>query len=191
MKNSTRSHKASSPTGREELLNTLKSRFERNTKRHKGIEWAIVQARLESNGEKFESLSEMERTGGEPDVIGHDRKTGEFIFVDCSPETPPGRVSVCYDREGWESRKEHRPKTNAVDMAAAMGAALLTEDDYLDLQRLGEFDGKTSSWIRTPTEIRDLGGALYCERRYGRIFAGHNGAQSYYKARGFRAVLRV
>lgn len=183
--------KALAPTQREELLGKLKVRFEKNMSRHQGIEWAKVQAKLDANPEKLWSLSEMESTGGEPDVVGHDKKTGEYIFFDCSPETPKGRVSVCYDREGWESRKEHRPKTTAMDMAAIMGVELLTEEQYLELQTLGEFDTKTSSWVRTPAEIRELGGALYCERRYGRVFVGHNGAQSYYAVRGFRGWLRI
>ena len=180
-----------SPKEREELLKALKARFEQNMNRHKGLEWAKVQAKLETNAEKLRSLSEMEKTGGEPDVVGHDKKTGEYHFFDCSPETPKGRVSVCYDREGLESRKEHKPKTTAIDMATAMGVELLTEEQYQDLQTLGEFDKKTSSWVKTPPEIRKLGGALYYERRYGRIFAGHNGAQSYYAVRGFRGWLRV
>ena len=150
-----------------------------------------MQARLEASAEKLWSLHEMERTGGEPDVVGQDKKTGEYIFFDCSTETPKGRVSVCYDREGWESRKEHRPKTTAMDMAAAMGVELLAEEEYFELQKLGEFDRKTSSWMKTPADIRELGGALYGERRYSRIFVGHNGAQSYYAARGFRGWLRV
>ena len=176
---------------REELLKVLKARFEKNTNRHKGIDWANVQARLEASATKLWSLNEMEKTGGEPDVVGQDKKSGECIFFDCSPETPKGRVSVCYDREGWESRKEHRPKNTAMDMATAMGVELLTEEQYLELQKLGEFDLKTSSWVKTPVEMRELGGALYCDRRYGRVFVGHNGAQSYYAARGFRGVLRV
>jgi len=176
---------------RDDLLKTLKTRFEKNMFRHKGIEWSKVQARLEANPEKLWSLGEMERTGGEPDVVAHDKKTGEYIFFDCSPETPRTRVSVCYDREGWESRKEHRPKTTAVDMATAMGVELLTEEEYVELQKLGDFDTKTSSWVKTPADIRKLGGALYCDRRYGRIFVGHNGAQSYYAARGFRGSLRI
>ena len=180
-----------SPTEREELLETLKTRFEKKPDRHKGVAWTQVQARLEMNPEKLWSLGEMEKTGGEPDWVGLDKKTGEYLFFDCSQETPKGRVSVCYDRKGWESRKEHRPKTNAVDMAAAMGIELLTEDQYGELQKLGEFDLKTSSWLSTPTEIRKLGGALYGERRYDRIFVGHNGAQSYYGVRAFRGVLRV
>jgi hypothetical protein len=183
--------KALSPKQKKELLGTLKARFGNNLNRHIGLDWAKVQARLEAYGEKLWSLFEMERTGGEPDVVGHDKKSGEYFFFDCSAETPKGRVSVCYDREGLESRKEHRPKTSATDMAAAMGIELLTESEYFDLQNLGEFDTKTSSWVWTPPEIRKLGGALYCDRRYGRIFVGHNGAQSYYAARGFRGSLRV
>ena len=189
--NNTNSKKEFSPKQREELLNTLRARFAKNMNRHKGLEWAKVQARLEANAEKLWSLHEMERTGGQSDVVGHDKKTGEYIFFDCSPETPKGRTSVCYDREGWESRKEHRPKTTAMDMAAAMGVELLTEEQYLGLQKLGEFDTKTSSWVKTPADIRKLGGALYCDRRYGRVFVGHNGAQSYYAARAFRGWLRV
>ena len=180
-----------SPKEREELLKTLKARFEKNPGRHKGVEWAKVQARLEANAEKLWSLHEMEKTGGEPDVVARDSKTGEYLFFDCSPESPKGRTSVCYDREGWESRKEHRPKTTAIDMAAAMGIELLMEDEYQELQQLGNFDMKTSSWVKTPTDIRELGGALYCDRRYGRVFTGHNGAQSYYSARAFRGALRV
>ena len=176
---------------REELLNALKDRFEKNLSRHKGLDWAKTQARLEANPEKLWSLHEMERTGGEPDVVSQDKKSGEFVFFDCSAETPKDRTSVCYDREGLESRKEHRPKTTAMDMAAAMGIELLTEEEYLALQKLGEFDTKTSSWVKTPADIRKLSGALYCERRYGRVFVGHNGAQSYYAARGFRGWLRV
>jgi hypothetical protein len=169
----------------------LKDRFEKNMNRHKGLEWAKVQAKLEANLDKLWSLSEMERTGGEPDVVGHDKKMGEFLFYDCSAETPNGRVSVCYDREGLESRKEHRPANTAMDMAAAMGIEPLTEEEYFALQKLGEFDKKTSSWVKTPAEIRSLGGALFCDRRYGRVFTGHNGAQSYYSARAFRASLRI
>ena len=180
-----------SPGQREELLRELKARFEKNMNRHKGLEWPKVQAKLDANTEKLWSLHEMERTGGEPDVVGHDKKTGEYVFYDCSLETPEGRTSVCYDREGWESRKEHRPKTTAMDMAAAMGIELLTEEQYLELQKLGDFDTKTSSWVKTPSDIRKLGGALYCDRRYGRVFVGHNGAQSYYAARAFRGSLRV
>jgi len=180
-----------SPKQRAELLKALKTRFEKNIHRHKGFEWAKVQAKLEANVKKLWSLNEMERTGGEPDVVGHDKKTGEYIFFDCSAETPRDRTSVCYDREGLESRKEHRPKTTAMDMAAAMGIELLTEEEYLELQKLGDFDTKTSSWVKTPADIRKLGGALYCDRRYGRVFVGHNGAQSYYAARAFRGSLRV
>jgi hypothetical protein len=183
--------KEMSPKQREELLSALKARFEKNLNRHKGLEWAKVQARLQTNAEKLWSLNEMERTGGEPDVVGQDKKTGEYIFWDCSAETPKGRVSVCYDREGWLSRKEARPKTTAMDLANEMGVELLTEAEYLELQKLGDFDLKTSSWVKTPAEIRDLGGALYCDRRYGRVFVGHNGAQSYYAARAFRGSLRI
>jgi hypothetical protein len=180
-----------SPKQREELFQGLKDRFEKNMDRHKDLDWAKVQAKLKANPEKLWSLNEMERTGGEPDVVGHDKKTGEYIFFDCSAETPKDRVSVCYDREGWQSRKEHRPKTTAVDMATEMGIELLTEEEYFELQRLGDFDTKTSSWVKTPNEIRKLGGALYCEKSYGRVFTGHNGAQSYYRVRGFRGSLRV
>jgi len=176
---------------REELLRALKTRFEKNLNRHKGLDWAKVQSRLEANANKLWSLNEMESTGGEPDVVGQDTKSGEYIFFDCSAETPKGRVSVCYDREGLESRKEHKPKNTAMDMAAAMGIELLTEEEYFELQKLGEFDTKTSSWVKTPANIRELGGALYCDRRYGRVFVGHNGAQSYYAARAFRGLLRV
>ncbi len=158
--------------------------------RHKGLEWAEVRARLEANAKKLWSLNQMESTGGEPDVVGH-YKTGELVFYDCSPESPKGRTSVCYDREGLESRKEHRPENTAMDMAAAMGIELLTEEQYLELQKLGEFDTKTSSWVKTPADIRKLGGALYGDRRYGRVFVGHNGAQSYYSARAFRGWLKV
>jgi hypothetical protein len=179
------------PAQREELLGTLKARFEKNPNRHKSLAWADVEARLEANPAKLWSLGEMESTGGEPDVVGHDKKTGEYVFFDCSPETPKPRVSVCYDREGWESRKEHRPKTTAIDMATDMGVELLTEEQYEELQKLGEFDQKTSSWVLTPDDIRELGGALYCERRYSRVFVGHNGAQSYYNSRGFRGVLKI
>ena len=189
MSNSNKKHL--SPKQREELLKALKARFEKHLSRHKGLEWAKVQAKLEAKAEKLWSLHEMERTGGEPDVVGHDKKSGEYIFFDCSTETPKDRVSVCYDREGWLSRKEARPKTTAMDMAAATGIDLLTEEEYLELQKLGEFDTKTSSWVKTPADIRELGGALYCDRRYGRVFVGHNGAQSYYAARAFRGVLRV
>jgi len=191
MKNSPSNKQELSPKQREELLKALKARFEKNLNRHKGLDWTKVQARLEANPEKLWSLNEMESTDGEPDIVGQDKKSGEYIFFDCSAETPKGRVSVCYDREGWESRKEHRPKNTAMDMAAAMGIELLTEEQYLELQKLGEFDLKTSSWVNTPADMRKLGGALYCDRRYGRVFVGHNGAQSYYAARAFRGVLRV
>ena len=176
---------------RGELLRALKVRFEKNLNRHQGLEWTKVQSRLEASAEKLWSLQEMESTGGEPDVVGQDKRSGEFIFFDCSPETPKGRVSVCYDREGLESRKEHKPKTTAMDMAAVMGVEILTAEQYFELQKLGGFDLKTSSWVKTPANIRKLGGALYCERRYDRIFVGHNGAQSYYAVRGFRGSLRV
>jgi Protein of unknown function (DUF4256) len=176
---------------REELLGTLRARFDKHMKRHPGLEWAKVNARLEASPDKLASLYEMEATGGEPDVVGHDKKTGEYLICDCSPETPKGRVSICYDRKGLESRKEHKPKTTAMDMAAEMGIELLSEEQYHALQRLGEFDSKTSSWVKTPADIRKHGGALYCERRYNRIFVGHNGAQSYYAVRGFRGELRV
>ena len=175
----------------DELLEVLKARFEANPARHVGIAWAKVEARLMEHPEKLWSLREMEDTGGEPDVVGHDKKTGEYWFFDCSPETPKGRVSVCFDREGWESRKEHRPKDNAVDMAAAMGIEILNEEQYRALQELGEFDLKTSSWVKTPADIRKLGGALFCDRRFGHVFLYHNGAQSYYSARAFRGCLKV
>ena len=180
-----------SPKEREELLEALKARFEKNMKRHNGLEWAKVQAKLEANPEKLWSLSEMEKTGGEPDVAGHDQKTGEYIFFDCSPESPRGRAGVCYDREGLESRKEHKPKNTAIDMAMTMGVELLTEQQYHQLQKLGEFDTKTTTWVKTPAEIRKLGGALFGDRRFGRVFIYHNGAQSYYSARGFRSSLGV
>lgn len=180
-----------SPANREELLNTLKARFAKNMNRHKGLEWDKVQAKLEANAEKLRALQEMEKTGGEPDVVGYNKKTREYIFFDCSAESPSGRRSVCYDREGLESRKEHRPKNTAMDMAADMGIELLTEEQYRTLQSFGEFDLKTSSWVQTPAAIRKLGGALFCDRRYNTVFAYHNGAQSYYEARGFRGMLRV
>ena len=180
-----------SPEQREELLKALKARFEKNMNRHKGLEWAKVQAKLEANAEKLWSLNEMERTGGEPDVVGHDKKTGEYIFYDCSAESPKGRRSFSYDREALESRKEHKPENNALDMAAAMGIELLTEEQYRELQRLGNFDTKTSSWVETPCDIRKLGGALFCDRRYDTVFVYHNGAESYYAARAFRGSLRV
>jgi len=176
---------------REEILGVLKARFEKNANRHKGLEWAKVQAKLESNIEKLRSLGEMERSGGEPDVVGHDEKTGEYVFYDCSAESPQGRRSFCYDREALESRKENKPKNNAVDMAAAIGVELLTEEQYRALQKLGNFDTKTSSWVKTPSAVRKLGGALFCDRRYDTVFVYHNGAESYYAARGFRGSLRV
>lgn len=172
------------------LCATLQARFEKNMARHRGLDWAKVQARLEANSGKLWSLQEMEKSGGEPDVVGHDKKTGEILFFDCSPESPKGRVALCYDREGLESRKEHRPKNTAIDMATEMGVELLTEEEYHHLQNLGEFDLKTTTWVKTPPEIRKLGGALFGDRRYGRVFIHHNGAQSYYSARGFRASLR-
>lgn len=175
----------------EALLSTLKCRFEKHMSRHKGVEWSKVQARLESLPGKLRSLYEMESTGGEPDVVDCDKKSGELLFVDCSAESPAGRRSVCYDREGLESRKENRPSNSAVDMAADMGIELLTEAQYRDLQKLGCFDQKTSSWVKTPPDIRKLGGALFCDRRYDHVFVYHNGAQSYYAARGFRGLLKV
>jgi hypothetical protein len=187
----TRNKKGLSPEQRTGLLGILKARFEKYMIRHKGVEWAQVQARLESSAEKLWSINEMERTGGEPDVVGHDKNTDEFIFYDCSAESPPARRSVCYDREALESRKEHKPKNNAMDMAAAMGSELLTEEQYRELQQLGKFDTKTSSWVKTPSAIRRLGGALFCDRRFDTVFLYHNGAESYYAARGFRCSLRV
>jgi hypothetical protein len=186
-----RNKKELSPEQREELLGALKARFEKNMNRHRGLEWAKVQAKLEANAEKLWSLSEMERTGGEPDVVGHDKKTGEYIFYDCSPQSPRERRSLCYDREALESRKEHKPKDSAMDMADAMGIELLTEEQYRELQKLGEFDTKTSSWMRTPSAIRELGGALFGDRRFDTVFVYHNGAESYYAARAFRGSLRV
>ena len=180
-----------SPEQRDELLSAVKARFEKNMNRHQGLEWAKVQAKLEANHGKLWSLNEMETTGGEPDVVGQGKRTGEYTLVDCSAETPNGRRSVCYDRAALESRQEHKPATTAMDMAAAMGVELLTEEQYRELQQLGEFDTKTSSWVKTPADIRKLGGALYGERRYGRVFVGHNGAQSYYGARAFRGSLKV
>ena len=180
-----------SPAQREELLRALKARFERNLNRHKGLEWAKVQAKLERNAEKLWSLHKMESTGGEPDVVGQDKKTREYIFYDCSVESPNGRRSLCYDHEALEARKEHKPKDNALDMAAALGIELLTEEQYRELQKLGNFDTKTSSWVKTPAEIRKLGGALFCDRRYDTVFLYHNGAESYYAARGFRGSLRL
>jgi hypothetical protein len=180
-----------SPEQHEELLKALKVRFEKNMNRHKGLEWAELQAKLEANHEKLWSLHEMERTGGEPDIVDHDKKTDEYIFYDCSAESPKGRRSVCYDREGLESRKEFKPENNALDMAATMGIELLTEEQYRTLQELGNFDTKTSSWVKTPAEIRKAGGALFCDRRYDHVFVYHNGAESYYAARAFRGSLRV
>jgi hypothetical protein len=180
-----------SPEQRVELLEGLRSRFEKNMKRHEGLEWARVQAKLESEPEKLWALSEMERTGGEPDVVRFDKKTGEYVFFDCAEESPKGRRSLCYDRDAWESRKEHKPKNNAVDMAVAIGIEMLTEEEYQELQNLGEFDLKTSSWVKTPDSIRRLGGAIFCDRRFGRVFTYHNGAESYYAARGWRGSLRV
>jgi len=176
---------------REELLKTLKARFEKNMNRHKGLEWASVQAKLEASPDKLWSLGEMERTGGEPDVVGRDKKTGEVIFYDCAEESPKGRRSICYDREALDARKEHKPKDNAVGMAAAMGIDLLTEEEYRELQKLGEFDTKTSSWVKTPAVVRELGGALFCDRRFNTVFTYHNGAESYYAGRAFRGSLRV
>ena len=180
-----------SPKQRKELFRTLKGRFEKNMNRHEGLEWTKVQAKLEDNTEKLWSLNEMERTGGEPDVVGHDKKTGEYIFYDCSAESPKDRRSVCYDREALESRKEHKPQNNAIDMADAMGIELLSEEQYRELQKLGNFDTKTSSWVKTPADIRKLGGAIFADFRYGNVFVYHNGAESYYAARAFRGSLTV
>jgi len=180
-----------SPEQQEELLGTLKARFEKNRDRHKGIEWADVKAKLEANPGKLWSLDEMELTEGEPDVVGYDKKTGEYLFYDCSPESPKGRRSICYDGEALESRKEHKPKNSAVNMAAEMGIELLTEEEYRELQQLGKFDTKTSSWVQTPAVIRKHGGAVFCDRRYETVFLYHNGAESYYAARGFRGSLKV
>ena len=176
---------------RAELFNTLKARFEKNMSRHKGLEWSAIQAKLEANTEKLWSLNEMETTGGEPDVVGHAKKTGKYIFYDCSTESPKGRRSLCYDREALESRKEFKPADSAVNMASIMGIELLTEEQYRDLQQLGNFDTKTSSWIKTPADIRKLGGAIFCDRRYDTVFVYHNGAESYYAARGFRGSVMV
>ena len=176
---------------REALLRTLKARFEKNMQRHKGVAWAKVQMRLEGNPEKLRALHEMEKTGGEPDIVGHDQRADKYIFYDCSPESPKGRRSLCYDREALDARKEHKPKDSAVGMASAMGIELLTEEQYRELQKVGEFDTKTSSWVKTPPDIRKLGGALFCDRRYDTVFLYHNGAESYYAARGFRGSLRV
>ena len=180
-----------SPEQRKELLRTLKARFEKNMNRHKGLEWAGVQAKLEANPEKLWSLDEMEKTGGEPDVVSHNKKTGEYVFYDCSAESPKGRRSLCYDREALDSRKEHKPENNAIELAASIGIELLTEEQYRELQKLGKFDLKTSSWVMTPPAIRKLGGALFCDRRYDTVFVYHNGAESYYAARGFRGSLKV
>ena len=180
-----------SPKFPEALFKALKDRFEKNMNRHKGLEWEKVIAKLEANPEKLWSLNEMEITGGEPDVVGHDKKTGEYVFFDCSAETPKGRTSICYDRAGLDSRKEHKPDNNAIDMASAMGIELLTEEQYRELQKLGNFDMKTSSWVKTPNDIRKLGGALFCDRRFGHVFVYHNGAQSYYGARAFRGSLSI
>ena len=180
------------PAGRrEELINALKARFEKNMNRHKGLEWAKVQAKLDANAGKLWSLYEMERTGGEPDVVGRDSKTGEYIFYDCCAESPKGRRSVCYDREALESRKEHKPENNAIDMPADLGIELLSEEQYRELQKLGKFDTKTSSWVKTPSDIRKLGGAIFADFRYGNVFVSHNGAESYYAVRAFRGSLRV
>ena len=180
-----------SPEQRDELLTALKARFEKNKNRHKGLDWAKVQAKLEANPDKLWSLNEMEVTGGEPDVVGHDKKTGGYIFYDCSAESPKGRRSLCYDRAALEARKEHKPEDSAIDMANAMGVELLTEEEYRDLQKLGSFDTKTSSWVKTPSDVRKLGGAIFCDRRYNTVFVYHNGAESYYAARAFRGSLRV
>lgn len=191
MNNINNNRKKLEPKQLAELLGALKARFEKNINRHKKLEWTKAQARLEGNPEKLWSLSEMERTGGEPDVVGQDKETGEYIFFDCSAESPKSRTSLCYDREALDSRKEHKPKSSATDMAAAMGVELLTEEQYRELQKLGEFDTKSSSWVKTPPEMRELGGALFGDRRFGRVFFYHNGAESYYGGRGFRGSLRV
>lgn len=191
MNNNSSNKKKLLPEQHEELFSALKARFEKNMNRHKGLEWAKVQARLEANSEKLWSLNEMERTGGEPDVVGHDETTGEYIFYDCSAESPKGRRSLCYDRAALESRKQHKPENNVMDMAAAMGIELLTEEQYRELQKLGNFDTKTSSWVKTPADIRKLGGAIFADFRYGHVFVYHNGAESYYAARGFRGSLRI
>ncbi len=179
------------PSEKQELIAILKARFEKNLQRHKGLEWATIQAKLESAPEKLRSLHEMERTGGEPDVVVYDTKSSDYIFIDCSAESPAGRRSLCYDREAWEARKEHKPKNNALDMASAMGVELLTEEQYRALQVLGDFDTKTSSWLKTPDQIRKLGGAIFGDFRFNHVFVYHNGVQSYYAGRGFRAALRV
>lgn len=184
-------HPAVSNKQREEILTALKARFEKNMNRHKGVEWAKVEAKLQANAEKLWSLVEMERTGGEPDVVGHDKKTGEYVFYDCSEQSPKGRRSLCYDRQALDSRKEHKPKNSAIEMATAMGIELLTEEEYRGLQTLGAFDTSTSSWVKTPSAIRKLGGALFCDRRFDTVFLYHNGAESYYAARAFRGSVRV
>ena len=191
MNNIKSNEKKLSPEHRDELLRTLRTRFEKNMNRHKGLEWTKIEAKLAANLEKLWSLNEMERTGGEPDVVGLDKKSGEYIFYDCSAESPKERRSLCYDGEALESRKEHKPKNSAVDMAAGMGVELFTETQYRELQNLGKFDTKTSSWIKTPPEIRELGGAIFADFRYGKVFVYHNGAESYYAVRGFRSTLRV
>ena len=191
MNNLTSNKKELSPKQREELLRSLKTRFEENVNRHKGVDWAKVQAKLEANADKLWSLNEMEKTGGEPDVVGQDKKSGEYVFNDCSEQSPKGRTSLCYDREALDARKEHKPKSSAIDMGAAMGIELLTEAEYHELQKLGEFDTKSSSWVKTPAEIRKLDGAIFGDRRFGRVFIYHNGAESYYSGRGFRGSLRV
>ena len=188
---SVKTKKELSPGQREELLKTLKTRFEKNSSHHEGLEWNKVKAKLEANSEKLRSLSEMERTGGEPDVVGYDEKTGEYTFFDCSPDSPKDRRSLCYDREALDSRKEHKPKDSAMGMAAVMGVELLTEGQYQELQKLGSFDTKSSSWVKTPADVRKLGGAIFGDRRFGRVFVYHNGAESYYGGRGFRGSLRV
>lgn len=186
-----KSKKALSADDREKLLSTLQARFEQHPSRHAGLEWPKVRARLEANPDKLWSLREMEATGGEPDVVGHDKKSGEYLLVDCSAQSPKGRTSLCYDREALDSRKEHKPKNSAMDLAAALGIELLTEEQYHELQRLGEFDTKSSGWLKTPSEIRKLGGAIFGDRRFNRVFIYHNGAESYYAGRGFRGMLRV
>jgi len=191
MNNMKSNKKELSPKQQTELLSAFKARFEKNMGRHPGLVWAKVQARLEAKPDKLWSLAEMERTGGEPDVIGQEKKSGEFVFMDCSAQSPKGRVSFCYDRAALDARKEHKPKSSVMDMAAAMGIEVLTEEQYLELQKLGEFDTKSSSWLKTPVDIRKLGGAIYGDRRYGRAFVGHNGAESYYSGRGFRGSLKV
>ncbi len=188
---SVKANKELSPKQGEEILGALQARFEKNMRRHEGLEWTKVKAKLEANPDKLRSLGEMERTGGEPDVVAHDKKTGEYIFFDCSPESPKDRRSLCYDREALDSRKEAKPKNSAMDVAAAMGVELLTEEQYRELQKLGDFDTKTSSWLKAPSDIRKLGGAIFGDRRFGRVFVYHNGAESYYAARAFRGSLRV